>query len=321
MPTLAVELDFETKQERSVGLGAARAPHADGKFFWIDMDLDEEPESRAKLRDLGLCPDEILDDAFEGVPATQSARYEQFLHLVMAGCRLAGDKFDLERVDVIFGETFCLTLHHGKPEFVEGVRRSYRQDFIKFAKSPSFLLYELWDHAIENYLAVQKRFEERVEKLQRALIGTVNDVIFHQVSDLGADLLHLRKVVLPARAVLSELSTRRSPFISEATQPFLANMVGNLERVLQDLLVDRDILSESLSLHMSMVGHRTNEVMKRLTVVSIIFLPLTFLCGIYGMNFDVLPELHWQHGYVFFWGLVAAIVGGVIYLIRRTRIL
>ena len=146
-------------------------------------------------------------------------------------------------------------------------------------------------------------------------------MIFHQVSDLGADLLHLRKVVLPARAVLSELSTRRSPFISEATQPFLANMVGNLERVLQDLLVDRDILSESLSLHMSMVGHRTNEVMKRLTVVSIIFLPLTFLCGIYGMNFDVLPELHWQHGYVFFWGLVAAIVGGVIYLIRRTRIL
>jgi magnesium transporter len=148
----------------------------------------------------------------------------------------------------------------------------------------------------------------------------VNDAVFGRISELGADLLHFRKVLLPARAVLTDLATRRSLFVSEATQPFLANMVGTLEHVLQDLLVDRDILSESLNLYMSIVSHRTNEVMKRLTVVSVVFLPLTFLCGVYGMNFDILPELHWTYGYAFFWALVIGIVAALLLLMRRARL-
>ncbi len=159
------------------------------------------------------------------------------------------------------GERFLLTVHKGAATFMDATRRAYKADFYRFAKSPSFLLYELWDHLIENYLSVQKRFEERVERLQAELIGQVDDDVFAQVSEIGADLLHFRKILLPARSVLTDLSTRKSLFISEATQPFLANMVGTVERVLQDLLVDRDILSESLNLYMSMVSHRTNRVM------------------------------------------------------------
>jgi magnesium transporter len=121
--------------------------------------------------------------------------------------------------------------------------------------------------------------------------------------------------------VLSELSSRKTLFISEATQPFLANMAGTIERVLQDLLVDRDILSESLNLYMSRTSHRTNLVMSKLTFVSVIFLPLTFLCGVYGMNFDVLPELHWKYGYLLFWMLVLVIVGGLVAFMRKNRFL
>ena len=86
-------------------------------------------------------------------------------------------------------------------------------------------------------------------------------------------------------------------------------------------MADRDILSESLNLYMSMVGHRTNRVMNRLTVVSVIFLPLSFLCGVYGMNFDVLPELHWKFGYAFFWALVLTLVIVIIAVLRRMRAL
>jgi magnesium transporter len=149
----------------------------------------------------------------------------------------------------------------------------------------------------------------------------VDDRVFSQISELGADLLHFRKVLLPARTVLTDLSTRKSIFISEATQPFLGNMVGTVEHVLQELLVDRDILSESLNLYMSMVGHRTNKVMNRLTVVSVVFLPLTFLCGVYGMNFEVLPELKWQHGYALFWLTATAIVVTLLIVMRRMKLL
>jgi magnesium transporter len=163
---------------------------------------------------------------------------------------------------------------------------------------------------------------DRVERLQEELRGDdVDDGVFARVSQLGADLLHFRKVLLPTRATLADLSTRRSLVLGEVTQRFLANMVGSVDHLLQDMLVDRDILSESMNLYMSLVSHRTNQVMKKLTAVSVVFLPLTFLVGVYGMNFEILPELRWRFGYAYFWALVAAVVGGLLLLLRRSRLL
>jgi magnesium transporter len=316
-----VSLDFKTKQHVRCSLDAVRTEMEAGKFVWIDVDIAQSEEARKLVASLNLCAPEIVEDAMSREPATQIARYDDYIHLVLSGCRLVGHKFDLERVDAMMGENFLLTLHKGQPVFLEAVRKSYVTDFVRFAQSPSFLLYELWDHLIENYLSVHKKFEERVEQVQAQLIGDVRDSIFAEASELGSDLLHLRKVVLPARAVLADLSTRKSPFVSEATQPYLANMVGTIERVLQDVLVDRDILSNSLNNYMSLVAHKTNQIMSKLTVVSIIFLPLTFLCGVYGMNFEIIPELHWEHGYPMFWGLAIVLVGGLLWLMRRNKLL
>jgi magnesium transporter len=162
---------------------------------------------------------------------------------------------------------------------------------------------------------------ERVEALQAELRGEeVPATVFGRVSQLGSDLLHFRKILLPARAMLADLSTRRSLFLSEATQRFLGNMVSTIDHLLQDMLVDRDILSESMNLHMSLVGHRTNQIMKRLTAVSVIFLPLTFLVGVYGMNFEFLPEVKWRFGYAYFWLLAVVIVLVILRIIRRARL-
>jgi magnesium transporter len=316
-----VEFDFANRKEQGCDLARAKAAMEEGRFVWLDVDVQKPEEARTFFNDLGLVVEEIVDDALTREPATQISKYDEYLHLVMTGCRLTEQHFDLERVDLVVAENFLLTIHRGPVVFLEIVKKRYKADFYRFAKSPSFLLYELWDHLLENYLSVQKRFEERVERMQADLIGNVDDRVFGRMSELGADLLHFRKLLLPARAVLTELSTRKSPFVSEATQPFLGNMVGTVERVLQDLLVDRDILSESLNLYMSVVGHRTNRIMNKLTVVSVIFLPLTFLCGIWGMNFEIMPELHWRYGYLVFWGSVACVSGGLWWVMRRMRLL
>jgi magnesium transporter len=325
LPPCAVtvaEFDFQNKLEKTCSFDEARSAMDAGRFTWIDIDARDEAEARRLIGTLGIVDQQTIDSALKNEPSTQHARFDDYIHLVVSGCRQRGGKFDLERVDVVIAERFFLTIHKGPVAFLSAVRRDYRSDFIRFARSPSFLVYELWDHLIENYLSVQKVMEERVEHLQRELsAGEVDDSVFARISELGADLLHFRKVLLPARSVLSDLSSRRSLFISEATQPFLANMVGTLEHVLQDLLVDRDILSESLNLYMSVVSHRTNAVMNRLTVVSVVFLPLTFLCGVYGMNFEILPELHWEHGYLYFWLIVLGIAAVLVLALRRARLL
>jgi magnesium transporter len=316
-----VAFDFASKQAPVIGVDAAAAAMERGNYVWIDVDLSRAEEARALLAGLGLCSAEIVEDALTRDDATQLARYDDYLHVVLAGCRLNGKAFDLERVDAIFGERYLLTLRRGQPAFMKEVRRHYRNDFVRFATTPSFLMYELWDHLIDDYLSVHHAFEDRVEQVQRALVGEVDEAVFQEASELSSDLLQLRKVLLPARAVLTELSTRKSAFVSEATQPFLGNMVGTIERVLQDVLVDRDILSDSLNNYMSMVAHRTNKVMGKLTVVSVIFLPLTFLCGVYGMNFEVLPELKLEWGYYGFWALAGVIVLGLIAFMRRIKLL
>jgi len=311
---------FEPKAERCISKEDIASAMDAGDFVWVDLDLRDEG-TRPLLDKLSLIHPEIMEDALSHEPATQVARYEGCLHIAVTACRLTGQLFELERVDLVISERCLVTLHRGSPHFLRTTKKHYRDDFLRFAKSPSFLLYELFDHLLEDYLRVQKTFEERVEGVQAELNKDVGDQVFASISALGSDLLHFRKVLLPARSVLTDLSTRKSPFISEATQPFLGNMVGTVERVLQDLLVDRDILSESLNLYMSMVGHRTNKVMNRLTVVSVVFLPLTFLCGVYGMNFEVLPELKWQYGYFVFWLVVAAIVISLLAFMRTKKLL
>ena len=318
-----VALDFKNKRETAIALHAATAAMTDGLFVWVDLDVGDREEARQVLSTLGLVSDEVIDMSLRDEPSTQYGRHDGYVHLVVSGYRQVEDDFRLERVSVTLGERFLLTIHAGPVAFLQGVRSEYSRDFLRFAHTPSFLLYEIWDHLITNYLDVQQAMGDRVERLQEELHGgdEVDDSVFGRVSRLGADLLHFRKVLLPTRATLADLSTRRTLLLSEATQRLLGNMVGSVDHLLQDMLVDRDILSESLNLYMSMVGHRTNKVMKKLTGVSVVFLPLTFLVGVYGMNFENLPELKWRFGYGYFWILVTVVVGGLLVLLRRGRLL
>lgn len=315
-------LDFKTKTHESIPLERVADAGRAGKFSWVDLHLDAEGGAPADaLVTQGLCPAEVLHHAREDEPAIQFSRYEQCIHLVLVGCRWTGEAFSLERLDVVISAHALVTMHRGEPSFLRAVKREYLTDFVRHAASPSFLLYELWDHLLDHFAAVQKSFEERVVQIQHALTENPDESIFRDASGLGSQLLNFRKVVLPARTVLSDLSIRKSAFVSEASQGFLGNMVGTVERILQDVLVDRDILSDSLNNYMSMVAHNTNKVMSKLTVVSVIFLPLTFLCGVYGMNFEVLPELKFEWAYGAFWGVVIVIALSLVLFMRRIRML
>ena len=163
----AVALDFDAKREAAIPLAQAAAEIAAGRFVWIDLEAADPAEARQILADLGLVGEEVIEMALREEPSTQYARYDAYVHLVVSGYRQTGDDFIVERVSVTLGQTFMLTIRPGPVAFMAAVRRDYRNDFVRFAKTPSFLLYEIWDHLIDSYLEVQSAMGDRVERTRQ----------------------------------------------------------------------------------------------------------------------------------------------------------
>src|SRR5688572_31622803 len=324
MSTAAVAFDFSTKEEHAITAADAARSCRDGLFCWIDVDAAADPAAaRRALEDLGVnrhCIEEALGPDSDG----RHDLYDDCLHIAVTSVTFPQDALVRSHVDLVIGESFLVTLRRGPVEFVETVRKRYRQDFRKFAKTGSFMIYEYWDALVDSYKKAMRAFEGHAERVQGKIFETEDDGIFTEVSDVTRDLLSFRKTMLASREVLNELSSRKSPFVSESTQPFLERMVGTLERLSADLSVERDILPETLNLYMGITSHRTNKLVSRLTVISMVFLPLTFLCGVYGMNFDTeagnMPELGWSYGYIMFWVLSAVMTVTLLFVMKRKKL-
>lgn len=313
-----VEFDFETKVEREIPLERVQAAMAEGRFVWLDIETRDRERVGALLTGQLELRKEVIERVLVDQVDCSYNAYPECLHLELIDCRLDQTELTTRPIDVVVGERFLVTFSLEHAEFLGGVRRSYQSDFVRFAQSPSFLIYEIWDHLIRSYEHVEKGFDAKVERIQARLMGNVKDEVFTDVSKLSSDLLKFRQQVAPARGVLTELATRKSLFVSEATQPFLLEMATRIERIIADIVVNRDIVRDSIDLYMSIVGYRTNKVMTRLTLVTMIFLPLSFLSGIYGMEFiKDIPEISWYE----FWAICVTLSAGVLFVLYRLRIL
>ena len=324
----AVEFDFAAKRERQIAPADAKPSTESGKFVWIDLDAVADADlAEATLTEMGVNTHAVREAVGPDVDGRHDV-YDDCLHIAVTagvytprakGAASTGEsRLRCPHVDIVIGERFLITLRRGPVEFIEQVRRHYRQDFYKFAQTPSFLLYEYWDALIHSYRKTLRAMALEVERVQDEIFAAdASDAIFNEVSAVTRDLLSFRKIMLAAREVLHELSSRRSPFVSENTQPFLEKMVDTLERLSSDLAVEREILSETLNLYMGIVSHRTNKVVSRLTVVSMVFLPLTFIVGVYGQNFENMPELGWRYGYFGVWALLIVIAVGLLVFMKR----
>jgi magnesium transporter len=319
---LAIEFDFTAKREREIALADACTACRDGRYCWIDLDGEGVDAAAGFLRSMGL--DELtVETILEDDARPRFNVFPACLHFTLREGRFVDGDFRAIGIEVILGQRFLVTVHRGESACLRKVRETYREDFHEHSQSPSFLLFELADHLTHVYRDTLSMMTEQIESIEMQLFGDPGDEIFLAVSDLIRDLLEFRKMIIAAREIFHELATRRSPFIAESTQPFLEKKGVLLERLSADATTEREVLSESLDLYMGMVTYRSNKVLSRLTVMSMIFLPLTFLAGVYGMNFgapdSTIPEIRWRHGYLAFWGLTITLVTGLLVYMRRKR--
>lgn len=310
--------DFTRKTETPLGREQLDTGPDPALFHWIDLEAADEPDVPSILARFRVNP----AAAGEFTGPDREGRYDvhdDCLHFALSEGRIENERLVTSHVDILLGGNYLMMWHRYPVHFLDPVRRVYREDFRRFAQTPGFLVYELCDHLIESYRRTAAQFSTAVEGTQLNLFGTVTDDIFRHVSALTTDLLAFRRIVLAARELLHQLASRRSLFLVESTQTFLASMAGTVERISDDISAEREALGETLNLYMGMVSHRTNRVINRLTVLSMIFLPLTFICGVYGMNFEVMPELQWAWSYPIFWTLCLVFVSFSLWKMRRHR--
>ena len=161
----------------------------------------------------------------------------------------------------------------------------------------------------------------RSSRSRSSLQRAAGEAAIERLAEVSGRLLVLRRQVVQVRRILEELVSRKTTLVSEATLGFLGLMIVTLGRLLADIASSREILETSLQLSLTVMSHRTNQTMNRLAVVSTIFLPLAFLCGVYGMNFAVMPEIRWAHCYIYFWVLSSVVTLTLVVLLRRSRLL
>lgn len=242
-PARGVWFDLQDRVERLLPPGDEFVPPAGEGFLWIDLELPA-PAAVDALAAAGVLPPDVdLDEERAGRVSWQPAA--EHLHLSLAGARLSGDALELDRRHVLIADGVVVSLHRDLPTHFDEVRDRYRDGFARFARSHGFLLYEMAGHLADGLQWAVRGLGDRIDELRLSAAGPAGG---RDGSELLASVLLMRRILARTRDLLVELSSRRSPFVPETTQPFLHDMADRLDGLMADLAFSRDVLDEALRL-------------------------------------------------------------------------
>jgi magnesium transporter len=222
-----------------------------------------------------------------------------------------------DQLSVILGPNYVISFQETAGDCFDPVRERIRTGKGRIRKlGPDYLAYALIDAVVDNYFFVLERLSERIDALEERLIAEPRRELLHEIHALKRDMIDLRKSVWPLREVVSGLERLETPLIKKSTGVFLHDVYDHAIQVIDTVESFREILTSMVETYLSSVSNRMNEVMKVLTVIATIFIPITFLVGVYGMNFKFMPEINWRWGYAFVW---AAIIGTIVTMLAYFR--
>jgi magnesium transporter len=239
----------------------------------------------------------------------------------MLSCEKGKDGTSSEQVSLILGPNFVISFQEGADgDVFDPVRDRIRTGKGRLRKQgPDYLAYALVDAIVDNYFLVLEKLGERVEVLEEELVTDPDQQTLHEMHALKREMIYVRRSVWPLREVINGLERAESPLLQQTTGIFLRDVYDHTIQVIDTVETYRDMLSGMLDIYLSSVSNRMNQVMKVLTIIATIFIPLTFLAGVYGMNFKFMPELEWRWGYFVIVGIMLAIGLLMVIYFRRKR--
>ena len=296
--------------ERSDLSADGLAPPTDESVTWVDiggvhkMDILESFGKQFQLHPL------LLEDIANTDQRPKLEDYETCLFLVMKMLSVTDrQEIIVEQVSLVLGRNFVLSFQENGADVFTSVRDRLRGGKGRLRQTGAdYLLYALIDAIVDQYFEVLEALSEKIEALQDLVVSDPKPETLHKIHNLKRQLLFLRRAVWPLREAANSLSRSECPLLQESTKIFFRDVYDHVIQIVDTIETLREMVSACLDIYLSSISYRSNAVMKMLTIITTIFMPLTFIVGIYGMNFEHMPELKWEWGYPLVIGIMVAIV-------------
>ncbi|HEX2253398.1 MAG TPA: magnesium/cobalt transporter CorA [Thermoanaerobaculia bacterium] len=285
---------------------------------WLDVVGLHDVELLAAVgRCFGLHPLALEDVANLG-QRPKVEPYGEHLFIVLDHLHAGDQAFAVEQISLFLLPGLVITFQEVPGDPFAPVRERIRRGGNRLRTlGADYLAYALIDSVVDHFFPVLESFGERIETLEEELVDRPEPAVLEHIYRLRRELLMMRRIAWPERDVLSTLYRDELPLIGPETQVFLRDCHDHAVRALEILETYRELAGSMLDVYLSSLSHRMNEVMKVLTIIATIFIPLTFIAGVYGMNFARMPELHWRWGYPASLGMMAVVAAALVYYFRR----
>jgi magnesium transporter len=264
-----------------------------------------------------------LEDVLNNHQRSKVEQYGDHLFIV-ARMIEGGEQLETDQLGMFLGKRFLITFQHLAGDCLDPLRDNIRKGRgIIRGEGPDYLAYAVIDHIVDSYFPILERFGEQIEALEDVIMDRPERGVIRQTHSVKSKLLVLRRAVWPLREALHNLIRDPCPLIQDTTRVYLRDCSDHTFQIIDLLETYRELASDLLELYHSSLSNRMNEIMQVLTVIATIFIPLTFIVGVYGMNFNTaispwnMPELNWYWGYPAVWACMLAIAGGLLFFFQR----
>jgi magnesium transporter len=290
---------------------------------WINVTGLHQVELLERLNDcFGLHP-LVLEDILNTDQRPKMEDFGDYLYIVLRMLDLDQKNENAvvsEQISLILGKNFVLTFQEKEGDLFDPLRGRIRNGKGRLRKmGPDYLVHALLDAIVDQYFVVLEKLGERIELLEEELVTRPIPATLQALHKLKREMIFLRKSVWPLREVIGTLERGESPLIQASTNLYLRDIYDHTIQVIDNVETFRDMLSGMLDIYLSSISNRMNEIMKVLTIISTIFIPLTFIVGLYGMNFKFMPELEWHWGYPAVLLLMLGVTVFMLFYFRRKK--
>ena len=289
---------------------------------WINVDGLHDTKVIGKLGDHYKLHPLLQEDILNTSSRPKAEAYDNclFLTLKMLGISEDGNAVVSEQVSFVLGNNWLISFQEIQGDVFDGLRNRLREKIAPAMQfGTDYLLYRLIDIVVDNYFFVTEYMSEKNEQLEEKVLMEANTQTLQEIQRQKKLLIDFRKSIAPLREAVGILQRENTSFIQERTIRYLRDVYEHIIQVNDSIESQKEMVASIMDLYLSGVSNKMNQVMQVLTIIATIFIPLTFIAGIYGMNFDNMPELHWKYGYPAVWVIMGVVLVIMLFYFRKKK--